>query len=77
MRKTADRSRIFVVFPNGAARPLSVSAFNYSSLQIPPGSAIVVPTDATPFDLLTISRELASVISQLALTAASLAVIND
>jgi polysaccharide export outer membrane protein len=74
---SADRNRIFVVFPNGVASPVSVSVFDYTPLKVPPGSTIVVPKDATPFDLLTLSKELASVISQLAITAASLAVISN
>jgi polysaccharide export outer membrane protein len=76
-RQTADRNRLFVVFPNGAAQPISVSPFNFTSIQVPPGSAIVVPTDATPFNLLTVAREISSVLSQLAITAASLAVISN
>ncbi len=76
-QSSADRSRMFVVFPNGAATPVSVSPFRFSTLQVPPGSTIVVPKDATPFDLFTITREVASLVSQLAITAASLAVISD
>jgi polysaccharide export outer membrane protein len=76
-QQSADRKRVFVVLPNGAARSVSTSPFNYTPLRVPPGSAIVVPKDATPFNLLTISRELASVLSQLAITAASLAVIGN
>jgi protein involved in polysaccharide export with SLBB domain len=76
-QQSADRNRLFVVFPNGVAQPVSVSAFNYTPLRVPPGSAIVVPKDATPFDLFTISRELSTVLSQLAITAASLAVIGN
>ena len=72
----ADRDRLFVVFPNGVAQPVSISAFNYTPVQVPPGSTIVVPRDATPFDLFTFSREIATVLSQLAITAASLAVIS-
>ncbi|NQV80128.1 MAG: SLBB domain-containing protein [Alphaproteobacteria bacterium] len=76
-QQSADRNRLFVVLPNGAAQPVSVSAFNYTPIRVPPGSAIVVPKDATPFDVFTITREIASVLSQLAITAASLAVISN
>jgi polysaccharide export outer membrane protein len=77
LQKNADRGKVFVVFANGEARPLSLSAFNFSSLQIPPGSAIVVPKDITTFNLLTVSEALASFVSSIALTAASLAVIGN
>ncbi len=76
-QQSADRGRLFVIFPNGSAQPVSVSPFNYTPVRVPPGSAIVVPKDATPFDIFTISREVASLVSQLAITAASLAVISD
>ncbi|MEQ8247486.1 MAG: SLBB domain-containing protein [Alphaproteobacteria bacterium] len=76
-QQSADRQRLFVVFPNGVATPVSVNAFNFTPVKVPPGSTIVVPKDATPFSLLTVSKELASVLSQLAITAASLAVISN
>ena len=76
-QESADANRIFIVFPNGVASPVSVSAFNYTPVSVPPGSSIIVPKDATPFSFLTISKELASVLSQLAITAASLAVISN
>lgn len=76
-QESADERRVFIVFPNGVASPVSISAFNYTTASVPPGSAIIVPKDATPFSFLTISKELASVLSQLAITAASLAVISN
>jgi protein involved in polysaccharide export with SLBB domain len=76
-QRSADRNRIFVVFPNGAAKPVSVSPFSYSSVQVPPGSTIVVPKDATPIGLFALARNVSQVLSQLAITAASLAVISN
>lgn len=76
-QRSADRSRLFVVFPNGAAQPVSTSPFNFTPIQVPPGSTIVVPKDATPFDLFRIAQEVSTVLSQLAITAASLAVISN
>ena len=72
----ADEDRLFVVFPNGVAQPISISAFNFTPIQVLPGSTIVVPKDPTPFDLFTFTRELSTVLGQLAITAASLAVIG-
>ncbi|MCH8111437.1 MAG: SLBB domain-containing protein [Proteobacteria bacterium] len=76
-QQSADDGRIFLVLPNGVAQPISVSAFNFTPIQVPPGSTIVVPKDVTPFDLLTFTKEIATVLSQLAITAASLAVIGN
>lgn len=72
----ADRGRVFVVYPNGQAAPLNLSAWNYQPVQVPPGSAIVVPQDPAPFSLLAFSRDITEVLSQIALTAASIAVIS-
>ncbi|MEQ9639388.1 MAG: SLBB domain-containing protein, partial [Alphaproteobacteria bacterium] len=75
-QSSADESKVFVVYPNGVAEPLSVSVWNYNPVQIPPGSSIVVPKDPAPFGLLTFLQEGSSIVSQLAVTAASLAVIS-
>lgn len=76
LQQSADQSRIFVVYPNGSAQPVSISAFNYTPVRVPPGSTIVVPKDPRPFDLLALSKDLSTVLGQLAVTAASLAVIS-
>ena len=76
-QRSADEDRIFVVFPNGEAQPISVSVWNYTPVQIPPGSTLVVPKEPTPFDIFTFARDISEVVSQLAVTAASLAVISD
>ena len=76
-QRSADEDRVFVVFPNGRAQPLSLSAWNYSPVQIPPGSTIVVPQDPIPFDLFTFATELTELVSQVALTAASLSVLSN
>lgn len=75
-QRSADEDRVFVVYPNGAAEPLAVSVWNYNPVQIPPGSTVVVPKDPAPLDLVTMVREGATLIGQLAVTAASLAVIS-
>jgi protein involved in polysaccharide export with SLBB domain len=76
-QQSADQDRVYLVYPNGVAEPLSVSVWNYSALQIPPGSTIVAPKDPAPFDLLRLTSEVASIVSQIAVTLASLAVITD
>ena len=75
-QRSADEDRIFVVYPNGKAEPLAVNVWNFNPVQLPPGSSLVVPKDPVPFDLFTLIRETTTVISQLAVTAASLAVIS-
>ncbi len=75
-QQAADEARVFVVLPNGEAQPLSVSSWNYDATQIPPGSTIVVPRDPKPFDLTAFSVTVVDILSKLAISAASLAVIN-
>ena len=75
-QESADKSKVFVVYPNGVAKPVATSIWKYSSEAVPPGSTIVVPKDPAPLDLLALSKDFASIFSQLAISAASIAVIS-
>ena len=75
LQRSADRGRIFVLYPNGVAQPVSTGVWTYgSSVQVPPGSAVVAPKDPAPFGLAMV-RDITTLIGQIALTAASIAVI--
>ncbi|MBF0610256.1 MAG: hypothetical protein G8345_01770 [Magnetococcales bacterium] len=77
LREFADQSRIFVVKPDGTAQPLRLSAWNYSTTNVPPGSTIVIPREVKmPVDLLGLTQALSSVVSSLAISAASIATIQ-
>lgn len=73
----ADRDRVFVLFPDGSAQPVAASAWSHDPMFVPPGSVIVAPRDPEPFDFLAFSESIASVLSQIALTAASINVIRN
>jgi len=73
---TADTGRIFVVLPNGTAEPIGSSFWNFHAVNVPPGSTIVVPRDISEDPLLLV-RDATQVFSQLAITAAALAVIKQ
>ena len=75
-QRSADDGRIFVVFPNGAAQPIKVGVWNYTPVQIPPGSTLVVPKDPLPFDWFNVTTQIADLMSKLGIAAASLAVIS-
>jgi protein involved in polysaccharide export with SLBB domain len=75
-QETADKNRVFVVFPNGVAQPVSLSRWSRNASMVPPGSTIVVPKDVNPLRTLNIVREISDVISNLAVSAASIAVIS-
>jgi polysaccharide export outer membrane protein len=72
---TSDESLTFVVLPDGSARKVQTSWLSFSSESFPPGSTIVVPRDVTPLDTRQVILDVASIFSQLAVSAASLAVL--
>lgn len=74
--KTADDGRTFLLLPNGTAQPLHLAAWDFRDDKIPPGSAIIVPRDLRPIDWLDLTTNITQVLSQVGVTAASLAVIS-
>jgi protein involved in polysaccharide export with SLBB domain len=75
--QSADRRRTFIILPDGTAQPVQSGWFSYSNVSlIPPGSTIVVPRDLSPFDLGLFLRDATQITSQLAVTAASVAVVG-
>ncbi len=73
----AEDDSTFVVLPNGEAEPVKVSFWNFTPVQVPPGSTIIVPKDLRPFDLTTFLKDSTQIFSQLAISAASIAVLHD
>ena len=72
----AEDSLTFIVLPDGTARPRDSGWISFGSDHIPPGSVVVIPRDPAPFNLTTFLINYSDIISKIALTAASLAVIN-
>ncbi len=79
LRRYADEERVFVVLPNGEAQPVisTMTHWNYSPIKIPPGSTIVVPRDTVPFNLYNFTYDITSIFSNLAISAAAIATINN
>lgn len=73
----ADDSLTFLILPDGTARPLRTSWLDFNDPDIPPGSTIVVPRDLSPIDTRQILLDVTSLLSSLAISAASLAVISN
>lgn len=74
----AETSETFVVMPDGTARPASGGWFSFSgNSPIPPGATIVVPPDPAPFNTMVFLTSVSQIVSQLAVAAASLAVISS
>ena len=76
LQVTADDDRIYVVYPNGIAEPIRRSFWSKANITLTPGSTIVVPKNLAPLDGLTIAREVTSILSQMAVSVASLAIIT-
>jgi len=75
--RSSDDDRTFVVLPDGTARPAEVSWLSIGANdRVPPGSTVVVPRDLRPFDTMEFMKNLTLIVSQLAVTGASLAVIG-
>jgi hypothetical protein len=64
----ADKSRTFVVYPDGSAQPLAVDVWNHRPVKIPPGSTVIVPRDPKPFDFIDSAEKISQIIANLALT---------
>ncbi len=73
----AESSQTFIIMPDGTARPASGGMFSFMNSQpIPPGATIVVPPDPAPFNAMVFLQNVSQIFSQLALSAASLAVVS-
>jgi len=74
--RSADEDRVYIVYPNGVARPVSLSSWGGDrDMTVPPGTAIVVPTDLSPYGSLSLVKEIGGIFQNLAVSAASIAVL--
>jgi protein involved in polysaccharide export with SLBB domain len=73
----AEDGSIFVIMPDGTAVSGHSSWWSFGDrTRIPPGATVVVPRDPQPFNWLTFASIYTDIISKIALTAASLAVVG-
>lgn len=72
----ADLSNAFIIRPNGSASRINFSVWGSSNDEILPGSWIVVPRDIAPFRMREFATTVTQIFSQLAVSAASIAVIS-
>ena len=83
MTRGADKNKIFIIFPNGQAVLANEKLFGQgvrsmdSYAGILPGSTIVVSRDPDPFDAFKLVSVITPILSDLAISAASIAAIND
>jgi protein involved in polysaccharide export with SLBB domain len=74
-QRFADPSRAFIVLPNGQSVPAGLGAWQQGGPPVPPGSLVIVPNDPSPFENWGFLRDITQVASQVAISAAALAVI--
>jgi polysaccharide biosynthesis/export protein len=72
----ADEGLTILVLPDGSAKRVGSSWFGFDSETVPPGSTIFVARDVSGIDIHQIITETTSIASQLAISAASLAVLS-
>jgi len=73
----AEDSMVFIIMPDGTSITTHSSWWSFGGgTHIPPGATIVVPRDPQPFNLTTFLATYTDILSKVAITAASLAVIN-
>ena len=79
LRGTADNSNMYVILPNGETVPVGAARrifSNHRSLNLVPGSTIVIPRNPRPFDWLVLTRVVAPIFADLATSAAAIAAMS-
>ena len=77
LRKSAEKSQIFVILPDGQSRSLKGGIWLFGKEFIAPGSTIVIPRQTKPFDWLVLSESIAPIFANLATSAAAIKVLGD
>jgi len=72
----ADKSKIYVILPNGKSKLVKQSLFG-SNVNLIPGSTIVVPRDSRPFDAIKLTQIITPILADLATSAAAIAAISN
>jgi polysaccharide biosynthesis/export protein len=73
---SADKSRIFVVLPNGSSQPLAGRGWGRPDNGIvPPGSTIIVPKNIDPLYKLDVARDIAGIVASLLASVATVAIL--
>ena len=76
LNSSADKTRIFVIYPDGRSELTKRTLFKSSNVLIP-GSTIVIPRDSRPFDAFQITSIITPILADLATSAAAIAAISN
>jgi polysaccharide biosynthesis/export protein len=75
LQDSADKKKLFIVYPNGVAQPVKLSSYRRQLAAIPPGSTLVAPKNVDPLRKLDVIRDVGAILSQFAVSIASVAVL--
>lgn len=75
-RTNADEDDVYVVYPDGRAEKFAKSWLSFDNDKLPPGSVIFVPRDVFPTAWTDLVTTFSSIIKDLAVSAASVAVLS-
>jgi protein involved in polysaccharide export with SLBB domain len=75
-QSTADKSRIFIVLPNGTSQPVGGRGWGRADNSvIPPGSTIIVPKNIDPLYKLDLAKDITGIIGSLLTSVATVAIL--
>ena len=74
---SADKGRIYVVYPNGLAQPVKNSVWRSSNTAVPPGSTVIVPKNLDPLFKLDLAQNIISIIGSLVSSVATVAILAN
>jgi hypothetical protein len=75
-QRFADGSRAFIVLPNGQSAPAGLGTWQFPGPVVPPGSLVVVPHDASPYESWNNFREVFGMMTEATISGASLAIMG-
>jgi protein involved in polysaccharide export with SLBB domain len=76
LKDSADKEKIFVIYPDGRSNLVRETLFSSKNILIP-GSTIVVSRDPRPFDAINLTSIITPILADLATSAAAIAAISD
>lgn len=74
---SADKGRIYVVYPNGLAQPVKNSVWRSSNIVVPPGSTVIVPKNLDPLYKLDLAQNIISIVGSLVSSVATVAILAN
>ena len=75
LKDSADKDKIFIIYPNGKSELVRRNLFSSTNMMLP-GSTVYVSRDPRPFDAINLTQIITPILANLATSAAALAAID-